>query len=487
MKDAVKSQINTLLHDECGQALVWMALLMVLFLGMCGLTVDVSYALAMQRKLQASADAAALAGARTLPNSNYSSVALSYSSVKGSANEYGFAIDTPAVTGKCLATVSDWGNPCSATSPNAVTVTQSATIHTFFAAILGFKTLRISATATASRGANPQPYNIAIILDTTPSMDLPDPYCGNLTQLQCANQGIQTLLSGLAPSLDSVSLFTFPNVSTSTVGYDFDCSNSGPTAHPYTFPSTTATNLSTMPYKSGFSTVQMTYQVTGYLNDYRTSDKATSLNTVSNLTKAVGAKSNCTGIQTSNQNTYYASAIYAAQASLIAAAAANPGTQNVIILLSDGNATGKNSGSFHDFSTGTESTTVANSSGYYPSWVGQCGQGIEAAKYASNYRGNPTQVFTIAYGAPTTSSTDKYNLFGQLAQVGNCSSDVGAGTHSNITPCQAMQQMSSGRAAIIHTSTPTTSRRRETPAALLPIRTIRLLHSITSSNPSWST
>lgn len=205
-----------------------------------------------------------------------------------------------------------------------------------------------------------------------------------------------------------------------------------------------------MPYTTGSgksaTTVQVSYQVTGFLTDYRTSDTATSLNSSSNLSAAVGKGTSsrknggCTGMQTSYENTYYAGALYAAQSALLAEQTANPGTQNVIILLSDGNATGQENNpggaaipGYNDFVSGSQSTTVGTSSGTYPSWVGQCSQGVDAAQYAANYTGNNTTVFTISYGSPSTSSSS------------NCGSDrSSSASHKNITPCQAMQQMSTG-------------------------------------------
>lgn len=446
-----QSSIRRVFNDQSGQVLPWVLLMMILFLGMCAFVVDIGHAMLVQRELQASADAAALAAAATLPSTNYSTVGQRYSAASGDKNTYnGISVGTPTITPLCVTSITGMG-PCSSTNPNAVAVTQTATIPTIFAGVLGMKTMTISAKSTAARGAKPLPYNVAIILDTTPSMGWADPSCGS-TQLECATAGVQQLLLGLSPSLDRVSLFTFPNVTTTTVANDYDCTSTSPTVGPYTFPSTSATSLSSMPYTvttgSGHNkqttTVQETYQVTsgnntpgsngynGYWTDYRGSDTATSLSTSSELGNAVGVGKApgthggaCTGIQTSSENTYYAGAIYAAQASLAAEQAANKGTENIIILLSDGNATAGQG----DMVTGTESTTVATSSGTYPSWVGECGQGVSAAQYAQS---QGTIVYTIAYGSPSTSSSS------------NCASDRSGGAHKNITPCQAMQQMSSG-------------------------------------------
>ncbi len=464
--------------DESGQVLPWVLLLLLLFLGMSALVVDVGFAYSVQRQLQASADAAALAGAATLPETNYATVAQTYSSSSSGKNIYGGLTVVPAVSGLCLTTVSGWGLSCDSTHPNAVQVTETATIPTFFAGVMGIKNMTVSATSTASKGSKPKPYNVAIVLDTTPSMADTDPYCSNKTQLQCANQAFQQLLQGLDPSLDRISLFTFPNLTTTTVSNDYTCGASAPTAGPYTFPSTTATTLSPMPYSvttttttgtyphqhttTTTTTVQETYQVTGgnntpgsqgyngYWTDYRTSDTAKTLNTNSNLTNAIGGTS-CTGLQTGYENTYYAGAIYAAQSSLVAEQAANPGSQNAMIILSDGNATAKEqyptssfteggqqyaAGDFYagvnDMVTGSQSTTIATNSGNYPSWVGECGQGIDAANAAT---AAGTTVYVIGYNSPTTSNSS------------NCGSDRSGGTHQNVAPCDALKQMSSGWAS----------------------------------------
>ena len=68
---------------------------------------------------------------------------------------------------------------------------------------------------------------------------------------------------------------TFPNITTTSVGNNYDCTSSNPTAGPYTFPSTTAGSLTNMTYKTGSTTVTETYQVTGFLSDYRTDNQAT--------------------------------------------------------------------------------------------------------------------------------------------------------------------------------------------------------------------
>jgi Putative Flp pilus-assembly TadE/G-like len=442
------------LGEESGQVLPWVAVVMLAVLGIAALSVDLGRAMVIRRQLQMQADLAALAAVENISDADFSTYGQNYSGA-GVNSASGINVGTPQITGLCLSTVSGagWNIPCNSLGYNAVQVTETATVPTLFARLLGRPTLTISATSTASPG-RPIPYNVALILDTTPSMTTQDKSCSNKTQLECAVEGIQGLLKGLYPSMDRVSLFTFPNLYTTDVSNEYNCAGTDDlTVPPYTFPYATATTLTTMPfytyttYTTGYGNNKVThtqqneqdatYQIVDYSNDYKTSDTATTLNTKSNLVKAVGGKSGCSSMGTGEENTYYAGAIYAAQASLVAEQKANPGTLNAIILLSDGNATAKENNpngdfraGYNDMVTGNQSTNVATSSGSYASWYGQCSQAVDAADAASKAG---TTVYTIAYGALTTSSS------------GNCGGDRHAGvSHYGITPCQTMQDMSTG-------------------------------------------
>ena len=68
MTGRMKSLLEAGIRNQDGQILPWMALLTVLFLGMAGLTLDLGHAYVSYRELQASTDAAALAGAYELTN-----------------------------------------------------------------------------------------------------------------------------------------------------------------------------------------------------------------------------------------------------------------------------------------------------------------------------------------------------------------------------------------------------------------------------------
>ncbi len=450
MKAISKSPCFGVLDDETGQIIPWVGFMMVVILGMGGLVLDGSRIILIHRQLQSATDAAALAGARVMPDGDYNGTALSYSAVSGKLNSTSnYSASAPTVTPICVSALKTQGLPCvNSANGNALQVQQSAVVSTLFMGIVGVKKVTISAASTAAMGGTNTPYNVAIILDTTPSMDYTDTSCGsNQTQLSCATQGIQQLLLNLSPSVDHVSLFTFPNIDASQVSDDTDCSGgSNPTAEPYTFPSNSAKSLSNTVFSTGSGvnkvTTNVTYQIVGFSTNYRSSNSANSLSTSSLLSNAIGVgvgtggsgkhhkSSGCSGIQTSNENTFYAGAIYAAQSALLAEQGLNAGTKNVIILLSDGNATAQQT-NMANSSNSNSSTTWATNSGTYPSWVGECGQGVDAAKYAATYPGNPTKVYTIAYGSPTTSNSS------------NCGSDVGQGAHPGISPCTAMKMMAS--------------------------------------------
>jgi hypothetical protein len=190
-----------------------------------------------------------------------------------------------------------------------------------------------------------------------------------------------------------------------------------PTDVAYSFPSAGASSYS----PSGSNTA--TYQLTPYLSDYRTSDSAATLNSNSALVKAAGAVSGCGSMAPANfdgeYGTYYAGVIYAAQASLVNALANNPGSENVMIILSDGDATAPQTNNGY-----TVMPSPANSSGNYPSYVGECGQAIVAANAAT---AAGTLVYTVAYGS----------------EPSGCASDAGAGSYPNVSPCDTMSDMAS--------------------------------------------
>jgi Flp pilus assembly protein TadG len=472
-------------REESGQVTILMAAALICLLALGGFAVDVGRAYYTERQLQASADAAALAGAAQLPNSTAVPMAVKYSSVAGDSNARTSLQGTTMVPGyplvECLNTLKTQGLLCSApANGNAVEVKEELTIPMYFLTVIGKQTLTLSVTSTAtSHGSQPTPYNVAIILDTTLSMLAYDQNCGN-TQMQCALNGATVFLQTLSPcaadttctitngqsagSVDRVALFVFPTVTQSTMATNTNCTvpitssstytgegsnatnppawqtgnqswgtwhypnnlgfyysmppetawGGNPTAQIYDDPSATATSY--VPGNGG------TYQVTSFLSDYRFSDNSPSLNANSQIVRAVGGASNCNGVAPPNfdgvYGTWYPGVLYAAQAALLAEQANNPGSSNVIIILGDGDNTA------HQYNGNNPMIANSNGSGYYPSYVGSCGQSVAAAKAIA---AAGTEIYTVAYGA---------NLTG-------CQYDQNAGQYPNISPCGTMTQMAS--------------------------------------------
>jgi hypothetical protein len=485
-------------HEERGQVLAMTAMVMIALFGMAAIVSDFGHVLYAQRELQAATDAAAMAGAQALPTMNAVNAAIQYSGMTGSLNAKPDVPNVSMVSGypqaRCLNALLALGQAClQPAGANAMDVEEQAVIPMFFAGLFGYKTMTIQAHSMASaEGGAPTPYNIAIIVDSTASMNITDNDC-KATQIACALNGVQVLMQSLSPCtslenpctvyggtaanpVDQIALFTFPNMSVGTMGMDSACTTpipgninargfytvapygnlttpyspttassspwgGVPTATAFSFPPAVASSYSAMTVPSIIQgqTVQTTYQVTGFLSDYRTSDFATALNTNSVLVKAAGGSSGCGGMLPPNYEvdyqTFYAGSIYAAQAALVAQQSSNPGTQNVLIFLSDGDSNAE--------ATCTQCSQVpggsgfnytilpgANTNGTYPSSADQCGQAVKAAQDATLAG---TRVYSVAYGA----------------EPSGCATDTVAGNYSNglsyksTEPCLTMANIAS--------------------------------------------
>jgi len=419
-----------------GQALVFVTLSLTLVLGLTAMVFDMGVIYHDQSALTASTQAAALAGAEAMSQAgattaSVTTVVTSYSSVAGDQNASTFLSGASLVTGypmfPCLSTLtSTFGTACYGPSnSNAIVVRQKVSVPLFFLRIFGSASVELNSTATASmRGATTSPFNVAIIVDTTRSMTDTDTdsNCNN-TRISCALAGVQVLLNSLSPcsqvltscgsvtggnvanSVDRVSLLAFPPVTTVSIVNDLNCLGVLPTTSAYANPL-----LATS-----------TYQIVNFSSDYRNSDTASSLNTSSNLVKAVKgtAGTPCLGVK-GGFGTYYAQAINAAQAALVAEQTSFPTSQNVMIILSDGDATATCTVAVGGICTAGDMPGASTTSGTYMSTLQQCHQAVTAAQNAATAG---TRVYTVAYGA----------------EASGCATD----TAPAITPCQTMERMAS--------------------------------------------
>jgi len=553
MREGLISIIRNALKDSGGQAAVWLVGAVFAAVGLGGLTTDLGKAYVVRTQLQNNVNAAALAAAGEVYNSsstdNASTIASQYSGNASGDQNYNSYVGkvTTTVTAVCLNMLMPSGSSCGASSPaNAVKVKQTASVPTIFMKLFGISALPVAAQATASMQGMAEPWNVVVVVDSTGSMATTDSNCGGKTEFQCALSGVQSLLEATNPCPAGVSscsgsnarirfsLFTFPNILTAVNGAnptvsgtsfnslsnDINCGGvpgtysnykRQPLAAPYTLPKPGATlpvdssgrTYMTYTQTSTGSTWTATYQITPFLSDYYNSANSSDgyLNPNSDLVKAVGYGSTkgcltytfgidgSSGQGSNFGNTYFASVLYAAQSALTAEQQANPGSQNAIIFLSDGQANNSyysdNKSAYgtvtssnqyneaYEFPSGpspsevgptstsypvpayltpaTTSSSVgyyqlgANGKGVYPDWYDQCQQAVEAARYAVN---QGTRVYAVAYGSESSGCSDGWNI-GATDQTMAPKDSYSQGFNqpyssvSQILPCTTMEDIAS--------------------------------------------
>jgi Flp pilus assembly protein TadG len=364
-------------REQRGQVIAIFALGLVGLIAMAAFVVDVGRFYLANRQLQSSSDAVSTALADQLPDVQSGTITLGQA--EATASSYGAnssqknkGTDLAGVTlsfaPKCVTvngTIPAW---CTASKPNAVTITQSATVNTVFARVVGINSASISATSTAEMGGGkPIPAHIMIVLDRTGSMGPQGPSCNGGTKLACAQSGIDAFLLGMDPTVDKVGLVVLPPA-TSTA----NACQSAPTKSGDNYYVNEAT----------YDSPSAAWVLVGLSNDYKAS-ASSGLNTNSSLYKTY----HC--IQAFG-STAYATAIDQAQSVLSANHVA--GTQDVIVFMTDGEA---------NYGPCTESGSVCtnNSSTYRTQ---PCHQAISSAGAAKSAG---TWVYTIEYDA-NGSNTD---------------------------------------------------------------------------------
>ena len=325
-------------HDESGQTLIITVMFLVILLGFCALVLDVGHAYLAQRRLQSSVDAAALAGADSLPDVGQANVSAGQYGNGGSNTPFGVDSVQMNVTTSCLV-----GVPGCSTA-NAVTVKETGVVKTYFGGLFGIPSFNVNAQATACSPCGSKPLDIMLILDRTGSMCTTDtgaddhPAC---TDMVNARNGLETFLSLMDPTLDHVGLAVLPPAPTN----GSLCAAQNPN---YVTPND---RFVVVPLSSNYAT------------------------TTGNLIPNSPLVSAITCMQASG-TTAYANAIDSAQAEL--AADGRPNTQRVIVLLSDGAAN-------------TGPTSYANNSPYRAT---PCHQGITSSQVA---QAAGTLVYSIGY------------------------------------------------------------------------------------------
>lgn len=380
---------------ESGQVFVFFALSAVALVGVVGFVVDVGRAYNAHRQLQAAADAVATATADQLADVQAGNTTLaaaeatakSYSAESGQKNASG---SLPGVTtnfqGKCITVNGSVPAWCDAnTKPNAIIVTQSVSVNTVFAKVVGIDSFSISAKSTASMGGGkPKPAHIMIVVDRTGSMGQSCSQGG--TKLTCAKSGVDSFLLGMDPTYDKIGLAVLP-----------PASSSGACAQPKT--SDGAPN--------DYDIYPNNYVVVGLSNDYKTS-ASSPLNQSSTLVSDI----NC---MKAGGTTAYATAIDKAQAVL--SANHDPKAQDVIVFFTDGEAT---YGPCVDTSP-NDGICDNNNSTYRSRPCYQATLSAGAAKSAG------TWVYTILYDTPSTDKCWAWKSSGTGTKLGGGSGSCNVG------------------------------------------------------------
>jgi hypothetical protein len=327
-------------RNESGQVLVFVAILLAAVIGLSAFVIDLGYAYYAQRSLQASADAAALAGAQELPDPAASvSVARQFGTGTTGRNGSGkIGKVDEVVSTRCLVSVPGC-NPV-----NAVSVQETAHVDTFLVRFFGINTLNVHVRSTACSPCGVKPLDIVLVLDRTGSMcqnssGQSDPSCYDLNN---AKTGIKTFLNFFDQTIDWVGLAVLP-------------------------PSTSLSAKCSTPSSSNYNSTSSPYLLVPLSHDYKNKDGT--LNTSSNLVSTV----NC--VQ-GGGTTAYANAIDAAQAELDKDGRAS--VPDVIVFLSDGAAN-------------TGPTFYPATSAYRTQ---PCHAGVNSANSA---KGKGTIVYTIGY------------------------------------------------------------------------------------------
>ncbi len=534
MSRILSRQIRRLIKSEQGQSIVMVMISASAILTMAVSSVEVGHVYYAYRQLVQSTNEATLAGAQAMSDAltNTSSVGAYTAEVTAAVKQFssvspgGLNASTmlsgdqiSSQTLFCSSTMSkapfyvECQTPAgSTTGYNAITVKQTATVNLWFGKFIGLSSMNLAASASASmKGGSDIPYNLAIIMDTTSSMNSTikgDKDC-TTSQISCAVAGLEVMLENMdpcalsttctssTPYVDDVALFVFPPVPYSSTGnYKPQYCGTGISSVPYNFVNVTSgTGQNLAITTSGTDAGE--YEIIPFNDVYKTSDTS-GLAVSSALAEAVGASgSGCTGLSApGGQGTYYAQVIYAAQAALVTQQTANPTSKNVMIILSDGDATSCNAqantaaggnatcngGNSQIVAENCPTITAANDStkngvisnttpcvgtytgqplngtvatvtisgkqvtiqpaGYqsptYPSALGECGQAVQAAQLAT---AAGTQVYTIGFGSETSGcATDKTYTTSSGSTDG--AEAWPSGTYSG-TPCNAIAAMAS--------------------------------------------
>ncbi len=407
-RGGTSSAKRRLVSDESGQVLLLTGVLMAIFLVVVALVVDIGHTRLVQRQLQAGVDAAALAGAQELPDGTVArTTAEQYSPTPGSKNAVNTVNNaTTSALVRCIPSIP--GCNTRYATANAITVTSTSNVPTFFAKIIGISSLTVTAKATACFPCSVRPLDIMLILDRTGSMCAGSPgdnpnanpqVCGDLS---AAVEGVTTFVSLMDPKLDRVGLAVTPPATGPRAGQGDSPSDAcaKPTSgnNYYGFDAWAPWwDTSSSAYRSQDRAFYVVSSLSdddidnNPADDYVTKDPVTGDWDI-NPSSDIMAKLACTK---SAGSTSYVVAIDEAVREL--AQHGRPDVQDVIIFFTDGGANTTHDNGVHW-------------SGDSPWFNRPCGSGVRAAdnaKTISDTSGRHTAIYTIGYDLENQTSASQ--------------------------------------------------------------------------------
>jgi hypothetical protein len=438
MKRNSESFVRPVRDGQRGQSIALVAVALVALVAMAALVVDLGEVYFSYQELLAATNAAALAGGEAIPSTSApyaTAVAYDYSALSGDLNHHANLQNVSAAVSLACVSPATYPNvglpPCALypscpTGCNVIQVTQTANVPLFFAKIFGVNSVPLSVTAVGSaKGGGVPPYHIMMVLDTTASMGMgTDTGCTqngtSVTPEECAQYGVQTLLTQLDPCSLSLSscqpgavngTYTNPDDQVGLMVFPGLCSDTATKVTTANCPAVAANGLTNTIANTTYAPDDYAcpavappiasynnnpeYLILGFQGNYRTSDNSP-LNTNSNIFKTIGAGTNNCGVPTpGGEGTFYAGVIQAAQDYL--KANSTPGVQNIMILLSDGDATATST----NMKGSVTQVYGPQAGGVYPA-TAECAQAVSAATYAKNAG---TLIYSISYGSETSGCT----------------------------------------------------------------------------------
>src|SRR3954469_1093468 len=140
-------------------------------LGMSALVMDVGFAWYAKRQLQASVDAAALAGAQAFPDNGQAVTLVNDYLSKNNPKLGGISVSSPDIQ------IGYLKNSRLHAAQNKITVTETGSIPTTFAKVVGLDKFNFKVSSTACQPCGTKPFDVVVVMDRTGSMCLDNPTC----------------------------------------------------------------------------------------------------------------------------------------------------------------------------------------------------------------------------------------------------------------------------------------------------------------------